>query len=160
MPFQVDEYIFDHLAALERMVGRALRSRLDPYDVRPGQIPVLRALQPTRTLSQKELLNTVPVEQPTLANTLRRMSRDGLISSRRRQDDRRTVLYALTEKGLQAHGVASAAQEDLRRVCEHGLTRNDLRYFRKILSQMTQHIEKDLNEPALFLADVVDTPRS
>jgi DNA-binding MarR family transcriptional regulator len=160
MSFQDDDHIFDCICTFERMMSRALRARLEPYDVRPGQIPVLRALHQDTTLSQKELLRRIPVEQPTLANTLRRMTRDGLVFARRRQEDRRTVLYSLTDKGIQAHGVASATQEDLSRVCEQGLTRNDLRYFRRILSQLTEHIEKDLNDPALILADVVDTPRT
>ncbi len=158
MAFQSDNHIYDVLVKFERDVRKALSARLDPYGVRPGQIPVLLALYPDKRLNQKQLVEKIAVEQPTLANTLRRMERDALISAQRQEQDRRTVLYALTASGQQAHDVAYAAKEDVRLLCEQGLTITDLRYFRKILSQMSHHVANDLNDPALFLADVVDNP--
>ena len=49
------------------------------YGVTQGQLPVLCCLNEKEGQTQSELCKNIQVEQPTMANTLRRMERDGLI---------------------------------------------------------------------------------
>ena len=52
-------------------------------------------------LSQTALARWASVEQPTMANTLNRMERDGLIVRTPDPDDRRSALISLTKLGRQ-----------------------------------------------------------
>lgn len=50
-------------------------------------------------LSQRALTEATAVEQPTMAATLQRMARDGLVEKRPDPADRRGALYRLTPHG-------------------------------------------------------------
>lgn len=65
------------------MFARALHQRIAPHDVVPGQFAQLLALYERDGVTQQELCEIVRIEQPTMAVTLQRMERDGLITRRR-----------------------------------------------------------------------------
>lgn len=84
------------------LVNRASRlflrlgdSHLQAFGVSSGQLPVLVALQDGKVLSQKELTALVRIKQPTMAQTLSRMERDGLIQRQPDPNDRRGSLISL-----------------------------------------------------------------
>lgn len=84
------------------LVNRASRlflrlgdSQLQAFGVSSGQLPVLVALQDGKVLSQKELTALVRIKQPTMAQTLSRMERDGLIQRQPDPNDRRGSLISL-----------------------------------------------------------------
>lgn len=88
-------YQVNHLA---RLFARAIAIRNQAVGVMPGQMPALLALLEEEGLSQKELRERIQVEQPTLANTLNRMERDGLIERRADTVDKRRSFIYLTDK--------------------------------------------------------------
>jgi DNA-binding MarR family transcriptional regulator len=81
-----------------RLFLRALERR-SPGGV-TGPMPVFLALHEGNALPQKELARIAAVEQPTMANTLGRMQRDGLISRMADPHDGRSTLIRLTSRGL------------------------------------------------------------
>ncbi|MFE5117800.1 MarR family winged helix-turn-helix transcriptional regulator [Streptomyces sp. NPDC056669] len=91
-------------AALINIASRAL-SRVNDRRLRPlgltfAQMPVLAALSKADALSQKELARLARIEQPSMAQLLARMDRDGLIRRTAAEHDRRVSLISLTETGL------------------------------------------------------------
>lgn len=111
-------YRVNHLA---RLLEHALRDRIAPFGVVPGQFPTLLSLWEADGLTQAELCASVRIEQPTMANTLARMERDGLIKRIPDPDDRRRSLVLLTPKarslerplGAEARAVNAIATGDL-----------------------------------------------
>jgi MarR family transcriptional regulator, transcriptional regulator for hemolysin len=79
-----------------RLFARAIDRRLQEIGLSSGQLPVFFALGEGGSLSQRALLDIVEIEQPTMAATLGRMERDGLIERRPDPDDRRSSLISLT----------------------------------------------------------------
>ncbi len=100
-----------------RGFARSLQRRSAALGFSPGQFPVLLELWQEDSLTQRELLDRLEVEQATLANTLSRMERDGLIHRSPHPNDRRAQIIRLTELGrnLEAEALeaASAADADL-----------------------------------------------
>jgi MarR family transcriptional regulator, transcriptional regulator for hemolysin len=82
--------------ALNRMGDR----RLKALGLAAGQLPVLGALQDGSRLSQSSLARLACIEQPTMASTLARMERDGLIRREPDPDDGRSSLIRLTPEIL------------------------------------------------------------
>jgi DNA-binding MarR family transcriptional regulator len=80
-----------------RLLVRALERRLEGGFA--GPMPVFLALSDGKALPQKELARLAAVEQPTMANTLARMERDGLVSGEPDPNDRRSTLLRLTPLG-------------------------------------------------------------
>ena len=99
-------YLVNYMA---RLFAEGLRKRIAPLGIVPGQFPALLALWERDGLTQKELLEQVAIEQATLANTLTRMERDGLIVRREHPADARARTIHLTEKARSIRDAAYKA---------------------------------------------------
>ena len=99
---------------LAKAFTRSLHARAAALGFSPGQLPVLIELCAEDGLTQKQLLDRVGIEQATMANTLARMQRDGLIERRPHPSDRRAQLVYLTEKarGMEAEAIRVAREAD------------------------------------------------
>jgi len=84
---------------LARLMAQALKTHTGDAGVLPGQYPLLAALWRTDGLTQKELVERVRIEQSTIAHTLKRMQRDGLIDRQPCPTDGRLVRHWLTDRG-------------------------------------------------------------
>ncbi len=80
-----------------RPLARLVDLRLRQAGITASQLPVLVALKNGEKLSQKELAAIAGVEQPSMAQLLSRMERDGLVRREVSPDDGRISLIALTE---------------------------------------------------------------
>lgn len=99
---------------LAKGFARSLQKRSTALGFSPGQFPVLLELWQQDGLTQKQLLDKLEVEQATLANTLSRMERDGLIERSPHPSDRRAQVITLTGLGraLEAQALKAAAEAD------------------------------------------------
>lgn len=99
---------------LAKAFTRSLLSRASELGFSPGQLPVLLELWAEDGLTQKQLLDRVGIEQATMANTLSRMQRDGLVERRPHPSDRRAQLVFLTDraKSLEEKAVSAARDAD------------------------------------------------
>src|SRR3954468_8212858 len=69
-----------HLISLAaRGFARLSEARLKPLGFGVGHLPVLVALQEGRADTQRDLARFAKIEQPSMAQVLARMERDGLI---------------------------------------------------------------------------------
>lgn len=99
---------------LAKGFSRSLQQRSSSLGFSPGQFPVLVELWNVDGLTQKQLLDRLEVEQATLANTLSRMERDGLIQRTPHPGDKRAQIIRLTEAGraLESQALDAAAEAD------------------------------------------------
>jgi MarR family transcriptional regulator for hemolysin len=79
-----------------RTIVRTLDARLRPSGFAMSHLPVLRALGRGGALAQKDLARIARVEQPTMAEMLARMERDGVVQKEPNPEDRRGTLISLT----------------------------------------------------------------
>ncbi len=107
---------------LARIFEQALAARIRPLGLVPGQFPVLLALWKEDGLTQRELVERLDVEQPTMANTLARMERDGLIMRTPHPEDRRARIVRLTPGARALEGPATAAATEVDRMLLAGLS--------------------------------------
>lgn len=94
---------------LAKGLARALQKRASALGFSPGQFPVLLALWHEDGLTQRQLLDKLDIEQATLANTLARMERDGLIMRSPHPKDRRAQIIELTPQGKSLEKLATDA---------------------------------------------------
>lgn len=86
-----------YLSRISRGLTRIGDARLRPLGLATAQLPVLSMLRGGERLSQAELAKMAKVEQPTMAQLLARMERDGLIRREPDPRDRRSSLVMLTD---------------------------------------------------------------
>ena len=86
-----------HLIGLAaRGFARLSEQRLKPLGFGVGQLPVLVALKEGRAETQRDLARFARTEQPSMAQMLGRMERDGLVRRTPSATDGRSSLVALT----------------------------------------------------------------
>ena len=120
---------------LERRIAEALR----PLGLTPAYMPVMVSLAQHQPQTQSDLAAALDIRQPTMAQTLSRMERDGLIVRRPDAHDRRATSVLLTQRATSLLGqirelgaeVAEEAtrgftperrarlDEDLRAICQN-----------------------------------------
>ncbi len=87
-----------HLISLAaRGFARLSEARLKPLGFGLGYVPVLVALKNGQALTQRNLARFAKIEQPSMAQMLMRMERDGLIRRVPDPTDGRSSLVSLTE---------------------------------------------------------------
>ncbi|MGG6893117.1 MULTISPECIES: MarR family winged helix-turn-helix transcriptional regulator [Rhizobium] len=123
---------------LARVFARSLLQRANRLGFSPGQFPILLELWSEDGLTQKQLLERVDIEQATMANTLSRMERDGLVERRPHPTDKRAQLIFLTEKAaaMEAEAIeaATAVDSDVLRDFRNFERELLLEYIRRILN--------------------------
>ena len=88
-------YLANHMA---RLFAQGLQARIKHLGLAPAQFMTLLALWQEDGLTQRQLIERLDVEQATMANTLARMVRDGLIERRPHPEDGRAQVVCLTAK--------------------------------------------------------------
>ncbi|AMY70108.1 MarR family winged helix-turn-helix transcriptional regulator [Frigidibacter mobilis] len=88
-------YLANHLA---RLFAQHLAAGIAPLGLAPAQFMALLELWREDGLTQAELCARLDVEQATMAATLGRMARDGLIERRAHPSDRRAQTVHLTDR--------------------------------------------------------------
>jgi DNA-binding MarR family transcriptional regulator len=137
---------------LARLFERALRDRIAPHGVVPGQFPALLCLYEQDGLTQAEIGGRVQIEQPTIAKTLQRMERDGLIRRAPDPDDRRRVRIHLTPRAHALEPTLAAAASAINARAIDGLTRAEAEHLldtvRRIITNLDgQHQGADVGAP-------------
>ena len=131
-------YQVNHLA---RLLEHRLRDRIAPLGVLPGQFAQMLTLYEADGLTQAELCDRVQVEQPTMANTLARMERDGLITREPDPGDRRRALVWLTPRARDIEDELVAAARATNAEATRGLPERDVVTFLTTLAMVIANLD-------------------
>jgi len=123
-----------------RLLIRLHESRLRPLGFGMSQLPVLIALEEGGTLTQKELAHVARVEQPTMAEMLARMERDGVVEREPNPDDKRGSLTSLTRKARARLPKARAALMEGERDAMAGLSDEEKALLLSLLKRVVQNL--------------------
>lgn len=99
-------YLANHMA---RLFAQGLAEAIRPLGLAPAQFMTLLELWDEDGLTQADLVARLDVEQATMAGTLGRMVRDGLVTRRPHPSDRRAQCIHLTERARALRAPATAA---------------------------------------------------
>ena len=126
-------YLANHMA---RLFALALHDRIRPLGLAPAQFMTLLELWEDDGLTQKDLVQRLDVEQATMANTLKRMERDGLITRTENPEDRRAQLVRLTPKAKALQEDATSAATGVNEKALSALSPEDRQAFVSLMSRV------------------------
>lgn len=135
------------VAHLSRGMAHSLRARIEPLGVVPGQYPPLLALYERDGLTQAELCAIAGVEQPTMANTLARMQRDGLVQRVPDPVDGRRSRVLLSDRARALRDQLADAARNGNAAATRGLDDRQLAAFLHTLDLMVANLEQDAAAP-------------
>lgn len=129
-----------------RLFARGIDKRLRPIGVSVGHMPVFFALADGSEMTQSALTERAAVEQPTMAATLKRMEREGLVMRRANPDDGREVLFALTPEGLEKVPAITGAAMEMNALALGGMSAGERAEFMARLEVIVSRLERELGE--------------
>lgn len=124
-----------------RLFARAIERRLAGGN--SGPMPVFFALQDGGAMTQKALAQLAAVEQPTMANTLGRMERDGLVLRTPDPNDGRSAQVSLTPLGLERARAAFASAIEVNSIATDALQPAERELFYDMLRRIIAALERD-----------------
>lgn len=124
-----------------RLFARAIDRRLKEIGVASGQMPVFFALGNGAALPQKKLAQIASIEQPTMAATLSRMERDGLIVRRPDPDDGRSQLVELTPAAMEKAALVKQAGMSVHAKALEQLSEDERALFLDMLARIVSSLE-------------------
>ena len=133
-------YIVNHVA---RLFAQALHRRIAPLGVVPGQFPALLCLYEENGLTQAELCRRVDIEQPTMANTLKRMERDGLIRREPDPVDGRRARIWLTPRARRLEKKLAAMATEVNAIALGGLNPREAESLLPVLGKIAASLQQD-----------------
>jgi DNA-binding MarR family transcriptional regulator len=125
---------------LGRNIVWSLAQRTARHGVLPGAYPVIAWLMHLGEATQTELSKLIGIEQPTMAVTLRRMERDGIVQRAPDPGHGRRSLVKLTARGRKLSEVISAAAHDVQKIAARGLSKAELDEFYRLAGLMTDNL--------------------
>ncbi len=129
-----------------RLFARAIDRKLREIGVAAGQMPVFFALGDGAALQQKRLAQIASIEQPTMAATLSRMERDGLIVRRPDPDDGRSQLVELTPEAMEKAARVKQAGMAVHARALDRLSDDERALFLDMLARIVASLEDLLDE--------------
>lgn len=131
-------YQVNHLA---RLLAAALRERIEPHGVVPGQFAQMLALLERDGVSQNELCREVQIDQSTMAHTLKRMERDGLISRSPDAADQRRAVIHLTSRARELAPTLVGAAREVNALAATGVSSADLDTCMRVLAAAIDNLQ-------------------
>ncbi|ADI85346.1 MarR family transcriptional regulator [Geobacter sulfurreducens] len=131
---------------LARLILSKVNEKIKPHGVTQGQLPVLCCLHDAEGQTQAELCKNIQVEQPTMANTLRRMERDGLIFRTASDKDKRQSRVYITERTRPTVKALQEKRDEVVAAMVRHMSPEDLATFTRLLDVATKALENPETE--------------
>ncbi len=130
-----------YFSRISRALTRIGDQRFQELGFATAQLPVLTALKDGACRSQTELARLAKVEQPSMAQLLARMERDGLIRREPDPADRRSSLVSLTEVAEARLPAGRAILRQANREMTEGLTKAEVGTLVDLLRRVLTNVE-------------------
>ena len=138
-----------HLISLAaRGFARLSEARLKPLGFGVGHLPVLVALRDGRANTQRDLARFAKIEQPSMAQMLARMERDGLIRRTPDASDGRSSRIALTRLAQTRLPDACATLFEGNREALSGFSEEDAAQLVDLLARVIANLDRVANAEA------------
>lgn len=122
---------------LARLFARELARDLKPLGLAPAQFMVLADLWESGPRTQRQLVGRLAVEQATMAGTLTRMERDGLVERMPNPSDGRSQLVQPTPRGMALREAATQAAAAINTRALSALAEPERAAYLDMLDRMT-----------------------
>lgn len=124
--------------AFQRVADQSLRDQ----GFALGQLPVLMALKDGRPRSQAELARLANVEQPSMAQLLNRMERDGLVERLPDPEDGRSRLISLTTACRDRMPKAKGVMQMLGGEALQGFSTDEVQILAGLLARLADNVDE------------------
>jgi MarR family transcriptional regulator for hemolysin len=127
---------------LSRLFARMGEPRMKALGFGVGQMLVLATLKDGAACTQTQLASIARIEQPSMAQMLTRMERDGLVQRAPDPKDKRSVLFSLTPEAIGRLPALWMILADCSAEALSPFTQEEAATLCSLLIRMVQHLEQ------------------
>ncbi len=124
-----------------------LDRELKSFNIRAGQVPILRILDEADGITQEKIKHLLHMDKGALAKTIKPLITHGYIVRKRAEDDGRAYAISLTPMGRKIMPQVSTIIANWIDTVTQGLTKKEQKDAHKLLEKMSQnafkHFEKN-----------------
>ena len=124
-----------------RLLLRFADTRFRQLGIGVAAYPVLTMLRTGQKLSQKDLTRCVRIEQPSMAQLLARLERDGMIRRTPDPDDGRASLISITRKALGILPQVDAVVDEGNQMAIAGMSDSETELLIDLLQRLIANLE-------------------
>lgn len=126
------------------LFGAYVCRELEKIGMRYSYRHVLKPLMENDSLTQLELVKITNLKAPTISITLRNMEREGIVSRRKNETDRRETHVAITDKGKKMYKKVLEVLAKAEDKMLEGMTEKELKAMRTALDKMSNNLRNEL----------------
>ncbi len=115
---------------------------LQKTDIHPRQVPLIWQLNKQEGLSQNELSKRLGIKPPTVAVSIKRLERVGIVEKQMDEKDQRKSLIYLTDKGRSLCSDIKSSLEKGEAMLFQNFSETELCLLRRFFIQMIENMEK------------------
>jgi len=116
-------------------------SQMAEYGIHPGQLSMLKLLWARDGLSQSEICRALKIKPSTVAVSLKRLEKSGLIVRRPDPTDQRITRVYLTEETKQIGLNVMRRQEENEKIMLQGFSEAEICLLKRFLQQILENTE-------------------
>lgn len=113
----------------------------------PAQMPVLHALKDGNAMTQKDLAALARIEQPTMAQLLARMERDGVVRRSAHPEDKRSSLVSLSPETLKKLPLVRMALREGNAAALRGFSEREIATLSRLLRRVVENLDSSAVSP-------------
>lgn len=114
---------------------------LQAMDIHPKQVPILCFLGKNEGLSQNEISKQMNIKPPTVAVSIKRLEKSGVVERRADEKDHRIIRVYLTQKGRDLGEAVKEKIEQSEQVMFNGFSEAELCLMRRFFEQIIDNLE-------------------
>lgn len=117
-------------------------AKLENIDMHPRQFPMLRILFEYPGLNQREIAEKLNIKPPTVAVSIKRMEKAGLVERKQDQNNQRISRIYITEAGTQVMKLGRKILVEEEKILLKDFTEEETAQFRQYLQRMRNNFTK------------------
>jgi DNA-binding MarR family transcriptional regulator len=129
---------------IARLLAQSLKKRNGKDGILPGQFPIAIELMANDGTTQRELCVLVKIDQSTMASTLKRIERNGIIRRKASPRDGRQATIHLTAKGRRLSELAVENARAVNRIAFEDLDPEATAQLRDALGHIIDRLSHDV----------------
>jgi DNA-binding MarR family transcriptional regulator len=143
----IDDNLGYLLNRAARLIGQMFSRRLERHGVALAQWAILLFLYAEDGRTQRELARVVAIEPPTVARTIDRMVRDGLVGREPHPRDGRATRIRLTPRGLALREQLVAESIAANQIAARVLSPGELETLKTLLRRVVAGLTAEDGQP-------------
>jgi MarR family transcriptional regulator for hemolysin len=124
-----------------RLLLRFADTRFRQLGIGVAAFPVLNMLRTGQKLSQRDLTLCIKIEQPSMAQLLARLERDGMIRRTQDPEDGRASLISITRKALGILPQVDAVVDEGNQMAVTGMSDGEIKLLIDLLQRLIANLE-------------------